>query len=542
MKNSIKTAIILAILWVVGLLVLVSNAGAISTDVSPTITPIWVDNPLANSNQSNGNYTVYSIEQGDDVYLGDHIDISRALGGNPDIAYFGGWEPDATKAPIVIELPNAHTDWYDYYIDPAVFGKYPGVWYKWNGYYEPNGNTKAFRVISNYRNYTLTFPNGTVENKTELVKVEHTLEDNEIPNKEILPTKHVSDYVIPRGGSINISVNRTSAIWIFDGSDNSIVYSKSVWVKNTTRLEIFLNDSTIKQLPPNDYKIIIQSVGDVSPYFDVVYNGNNTMKWFDRSTFEVHTVDFNGMTPDVAVSTMEHIFKNTFDKYEIKHLEIQEPTVTIDRMDKVGLVGAKEFYRTDDMRGNVSLMDVRGYTNALAGTKISVILDIDKTTPNTVKYNTVNTVTQGTSFGDMRYYQVYVPLYEDSLDIGMHMLTAKTEIGGSMNADFPISVMPADSFQPNATVKWVGDENPWKPNMTIPAPVVQVVTVVQTQVVVQKVTPSPEEVKVAQEEVVSEKIRTYVGYIVGALVIILIGYIVFRFLYRAWKRKQWEEE
>ena len=539
MKSSIKTAIALSIIWIFGFLLLLHPASAAWVDVTPTITPIWIENAGSDSAVS-GNYTVYSIEQGDSVYLGDHIDISGALAGNRGIAYFGGNTPDPTVAPVVITLPDAHTAWFDYYIDPAVFSGSTGVWYKWNGYYEPNGNTRAFKIVANYRQYTMTYPNGTVTNNTAILTPPERESANLTEPVQILPAKHIADYVVSRGSTINISVPKTSAIWLFDGSDNSIVYSRSILVRNSSDAEIVINKSVIQTSPVGDYTIIIQSVGNLSQNFDVIYDGGNIIKWFDRNSFLVRTVDFNGMTPDVAIESMEKIFPLTYDTYTKKHMEIQDPEITIARMDKVGVASSKDYYRLDDVHGNVSLMDVRGYTNAPAGTNISVILDLDHTTPNNVKYSTFHSVAQGTSFGDLRYYQLYVPLYEDSLYIGMHSMTAKNDLGASMKFDFPILVMPKDSYQENVTVKWVGDENPWRANMTIADPVVKVVTVVQTQVIVQKVTPSPEEVRDAQKKVMDEKIGYYGGIAGIGLVVIIIGYLGFRFVYRARKRKRWE--
>jgi hypothetical protein len=101
--------------------------------------------------------------------------------------------------------------------------------------------------------------------------------------------------------------------------------------------------------------------------------------------------------------------------------------------------------------------------------------------------------------------------------------------------------MPADSFQDGVTVKWVGDENPWKPNMTIAEPIVEVVTVVQTQVVIEKRDPTPDEIKSAQGEILKESASVYGSYLVIVVVVATISYFVVRFVYRARKRKMWEK-
>ena len=539
MITNIKRICIIGFLFAIAVIIVCGYVSAVSIeDIEPSPSPTWITYDPSEFNQD-GNYTIYQINQGDNVYLGDHIDISGVLAGNPDIAYFNGNDyQDYGVSPVIIPLPNEKSGWYDYYIDPEIFGQYPGMWHKWNGYYEFHANTEAFNIIANYRNTTITYQNGTVVNKSELISGEHN-KTVETPKTEILPAIHIADYVIPRYSNLNISVPDKSAIWIFDASDNSIVYSESIFAENGS--EIRLSESAIDSLPPARYKILIQSVGNASPYFDVIYEGDNIVKWFDRKNFQVRTVDFNGMTPDVSISTLKQIFGKTTNTYVEKYLEIREPSITINRMDKVGTRASKDYYLMDDAKGNVTLMEVRGYTNAPNGTSISVILDLDHTNSHDVKYSTFHSVAIGDSLGDLRCYKLYVPLYEDSLYIGLHSLTASTEIGGSVRAEFPITVMPADSFQENVTVKWVGDENPWKANMTIPEPVVQVVTVVQTHIVVEKVTPTNDEILIAQEKIISDKIQTY-GLYVGIIVVIcIVGYAAIRFVYRARKRKLWEK-
>lgn len=532
LKRSVKALIALSIAWATFVL-LVLNANAISPDLTPTPIPIFVDYKSPLTFNSSNNYTVYSIDQGDNVYLGDHIDISRALAGNPDIAYFGGWEPDASKQPQIIVLPENKVGWYDYYIDPVIFGNMTGQWFKWNGMYESNGNTHAFNVIAKYRNATVTWSNGTVINVSELVTGIHA-KPSPIPTPEILPEVHVADYLITQGDALNITVDRTSALWIFCGSDNSVIYAN-----NGSVGEIVLNQTLVQHMMPGRYKILIQSIGNDTPSMDVAYSGNNTIKWFDRSLFEVHSVDLNGMTPDNAITLMEQIFPQTYDTYKEFILYVERPTITIESMDKVGVANAKEYYKLDDRKGNVSLMDVRGYTNVLPGTNISVVLDLDHTTPRDVRFSTFNTTAQGTFLGSKRYYQVFVPLYEDSLYVGMHSLTALTSIGGWVRSDFPVTVMPPDSYQDNVTVKWVGDRNPYIPpvtvTITIPVPG-------PTQVVIEKVTPSQEEIYAAQKQVSDDAWvatveywkQTCIAVVEGVIaIVILVGLFLYgRSVYR----------
>lgn len=89
------------------------------------------------------------ISQGEAVYLGQYVDISGVTGWSSEIAWNGGYAPpSAGSSPVVIKLPGSQIGLGNYYIDPAVFGKYPGRWYKWNGggFTAPKENTIVFNI------------------------------------------------------------------------------------------------------------------------------------------------------------------------------------------------------------------------------------------------------------------------------------------------------------------------------------------------------------------------------------------------------------
>lgn len=89
------------------------------------------------------------ISQGEAVYLGQHVDIGNVIGWSSEIAWNGGYAPpSAGSSPVVIRLPGSLQGKANYYIDPAVFGKYPGRWYKWDGgsFTSPKENTIVFNI------------------------------------------------------------------------------------------------------------------------------------------------------------------------------------------------------------------------------------------------------------------------------------------------------------------------------------------------------------------------------------------------------------
>jgi hypothetical protein len=183
----------------------------------------------------------------------------------------------------------------------------------------------------------------------------------------------------------------------------------------------------------------------------------------------------------VVMSRFKMMVDNTDDRTETLNLEVQGPDITIAQIDNTA-AGDRipEAYEP-----GVSVLDVRGYTNAENGTVLSFQID-----PDTSKYKVWTTTAQQSSPGNMRFYQVYIPINLNQMPNGIHTLKAWNPQGAFVYADFPVSELPADSFVPNATVKYVGDRNPWV------APVIQNVTVEVTKEVIKtvvvEVTPRPE--------------------------------------------------
>jgi hypothetical protein len=139
--------------------------------------------------------------------------------------------------------------------------------------------------------------------------------------------------------------------------------------------------------------------------------------------------------------------------------------------------------------------------------------------------------------GYLRYYQVYIPINKYQMTNGMHTVKGWTAIGGEVYADFPVSELPADSYVPNATLKYIGDRNPWVPNLTIPDPVIIEKEVIREVAV--EVTPRPEvvyEQQLKAQQAIDKMFWDAVadivklGVILGAIVagLMYIGTIIYR--------------
>lgn len=93
----------------------------------------------------------YEVIQGDTLYLGETVDISRVMSWSGQFAYFTSNEPGDYPAKIIDVNDVGHM--YNYYIDPTKY--IVGTWYKWDGKDENAGNMLAFYIAPGIRNNTL---------------------------------------------------------------------------------------------------------------------------------------------------------------------------------------------------------------------------------------------------------------------------------------------------------------------------------------------------------------------------------------------------
>src|SRR5271157_2530384 len=105
------------------------------------------------------------IEQGDVVYVNDTIDISGIVPPYPYLAYWDGYDLYDTNASYLIDLPDTHSAYYNFSIDPAIFAQRLGNWYKYDGTFELSANNIAFIVEPEIlKNSTMRYQNGTLVN------------------------------------------------------------------------------------------------------------------------------------------------------------------------------------------------------------------------------------------------------------------------------------------------------------------------------------------------------------------------------------------
>ena len=516
-----KTAVLLFLI-AVGLSVLVGcvhgqeNDTVNTTNESYVIVEIPTPDSLYNITQFPARNT-YRITQGQDVYINDTIDVS-GMGWGTGFAWYGTY--GEYDYPVYIrEFKNYHYDLFNFYIDPATFSSRPGMWYQYYGNNsEPNGNLAAFDVHGQYRNTTVTYPNGTVVNASQLITKQIP---QIVPQPTILPEIREGDYLLAIGDPMIVNTGGPAQVWIFGRVDSTY--------GSTTNGNMTFSGNEFVDFEPGTYTMLIQKPGKNTDFDVREYNG--TLQYRDGWN-GVKTADTTAMSPTLALDQLEHLLANTDDEYQTYTLVMQQPTLTIERMDEVWLESKAKDFPTDS--GDITFMDVRGYTNLRNETNISVVLDKDYITNHQIGRWTTYAETHKSAVGNRTMFEAWVPVFWDTMPTGLHMITANGAYGSYVNAQFPIEILPADSFRPNATIKYAGDENPWKPNLTVPTPVI-IVKTVPGPVVTVTVTPSNEQVKAQQDAIASE----HEGYWARVIVMGVVGLITLGYLYwviRRWRR------
>jgi hypothetical protein len=459
-------------------------------------------------------HPIYRVAQGDSVYLNDTVDISGMGWGN-GIAWYGKYG-EFTYPIYIYQFDGTKRQLFRFWIDPSVFSNRTGMWLQYyDNKTERNGNLEAFIVKQGYRNSTLTFSNGTVVNQS--VGISNGTGLNVSP-AAILPERHVADYLLAIGDPLTVYTGGSARIWVLGKTDK--LYDVRSESDNIT-----IPAKTLSTFAAGTYTLLIQKPGKNTVY-EVSYANNSLVSPWKG----VNSVDLTGIPPNLAIERLTAMISKTDDEVQLYTLEIQQPAIIISQFDEVG-IGARQFDFAFE-HGLVSLMDVRGYTNMVSGTNVTAVLDNGN---SYTKYYD-NGFANRTSPGNMSVFQLYVPLVWDNLKPGMmHTITVTGPYGSTINADFPVDVMPDDSYRPNGSLKFVGSRNPW-----VPTPTPKVVTVVQTQVVTQivtvPVTPSPEVVYAQQKKAQSDVAGYWVT--IGAMLLVMLagGYIAGRYLLSVWRR------
>jgi hypothetical protein len=279
----------------------------------------------------------------------------------------------------------------------------------------------------------------------------------------------------------------------------------------------------VKKFEPGTYYMVVEQPGKDKSEFTMRYvPATETIEYFDATQFKIMTVSLSGLDPRTRLDKFRKIRDLSTDLFTEYKLEIEDPYIEITSLDEQ-YIDDEHFSKT-----------IKGYTNTKIGTELTFIVDKDR--KGTDSYSTFTTTAQGsTNPGDMRYFEITVPLLWDNYGAGHHTVTATTAIGGSMSVDFDVHESPDHSFIPNNTIKYVNGSE-WKEPVIIEKTVT--VTIVLPTPTAEKiyvnVTPSIETQQQVQYDA-NVRFAQTAALVIGVIVVVL-GLSVY--VLWTWKRRR----
>ena len=448
------------------------------------------------------------IYQGDKVYLNTTIDVSGVVPPYPMLAYWDGFDMYDSAPSYNLTMPDNDKGYYKFWVDPEIFGTRLGRWYKYEGKYEPQGNNIAFVVVPySFGNYTVRYPNGTLVNVSSIQELVTYIKKPVLPEPPLLPERHESDYIVAKGDPL-VWEDSELHLWIFGRVSRICDYHGHI-----------IPAETIETLENGNYKVVVHRPGNNTLY-EARYE-NDTLYPGLYGKVPVSTF---GDNPELIHTKLKAMLADTDDVLTEYSLVVDIPSVTIRQADEV-------------KRQGVDYLDIRGYTNTRNGTRITVTLN-EKDKKGFDGWSEAIR----TSAGNLSYYRVYVPFDWDELaaDARNHTLIARTALGGYSSKDFKVSVMPADSFKPNASLKYIEDRNPFIPTPT-PLIVEKIVTKNIISYVTVPVTPSNEQVYAQQklaEDAKWGEFFTMALFGLACVVAAVAGFYTVKYLHGLYRRKK----
>jgi hypothetical protein len=330
-----------------------------------------------------------------------------------------------------------------------------------------------------------------------------------------------------------IKTNTTTNIWLFGRVDQLFDF------KSTNETSVDISNELLSGFEPGSYTVLMQTVGNRSRDFTTKYDpSSQEIKWFDAKTFTIQSVPTLGLSPQVLLEKFQQIIPNTLDSFSKYKMELQSPYIEIQSISEkvtanetINEAGITEYYT------NVSYIEVKGYTNVAIGSTLKFIIDEKQQTPRTLKSHTTTAVAGGSKNpGDMRWFDVTIPLYKYNMPIGSHDVTAYTNLSDAGTTyTFVIYDTPLNSYVPPKTIRYVSGEYGPQEFVPTPTPIVQTVTQIVTVpvTIMIPVTPSNEQVKEQQKIIADENLKwTTSIIIIGLLIVGGVWYLISLYLRR----------
>jgi hypothetical protein len=492
-----KLLILLAIFFLVGISYAENNTTTITTSGYPFY-----------------NETLH-IENGQCVPLNATVDIASLGWGVPKISYYGRYEdsfsiPNGSDVIKSITMPNTVSKLSKYYIGPTEFENYIGYWYQnYNRDADQQGNVRMFKV-----NYTC--PPKVVK---EIIVPNFTTTEKIIPDKlEDLNERREASILIARGDNSMIQYIDTPSHWWMFGIGNGIMDENT-----TTNGKFFIPSSQTKSFRTGSYDVVVVQPGPNKLYEatyqpDYKFPGNTfTSKVIISPIRSVTPIDITSMfeNPKVVEDRLiGSVKKSIDDTYKIYTVSFQEPEIQITRLDVLTNPSNDSYY------------DLRGYTNMINGTVLTVKIDPKAINSKNKQFRVFTTKAFGADPGVWRQFNTVIPAVD--LSPGFHDI----EISAPNGANQIVQVYKYKDLAPHVTPPPFVEYYGASPFIT-PVKIIQTVTVpVPGPTVFITITPSVEQIEAAQNKAVN---NSFWGWVITIGIILIMVFVLYLLVPRSIK-------
>lgn len=462
---------ILLLLFIAFLLIgtlCIINAQALTYEEYQQLYENGVKAPMGSENGS------IEVHQRDVVYWGDTVDLSLVC----------GWY-DKLIHPSTGKIVDISSFQHRILIDPEVFPL--GQWDQWSDFDEGHGNVVAF-YVQEKRPEPIT-------NVSPLVTQNVTLK----PYIQPIPVKKVTDILVARGDMLTINFKKAK-LWLFGTKDG---YYDFMTINNA----ITLNKSQIQRLTPGTYVLLAEFPNNATAQFNMRYDAQkDRLEYFDPAQFKIIYVDLLGLDPKTRLDKFRAVRNTSQDSFVEYRMIVEDPEIEIISLDQV-YINQTTFAQT-----------IRGYTNVGVGDELTFVIDKDKID----RFNTYYTTAKGSGNpGEMRWFELTIPLLWNNFATGHHTIEGTTAIGGHVSVGFDVHEAPEHSFIPNNTIKYVNGSE-WKEpviikeTVTIILPTPTPITIIETI----PVPPPQESVNEAQYQANLRLAQNILVLVIGAALVI----------------------
>jgi hypothetical protein len=378
---------------------------------------------------------VYEIEkQGDIVFQGEYVDISRVMSWSGQFAWWASGNP--THVPDRIVDYNDQGFMHNYYIDPDKY--VVGMWFKWDLEDEARGNMEAFEVRKGTRNETYpSFPGRATPVPTPTPGQ---------PAKNIPKDTHVliargDNGLLKYGLDYNQSEGKEQSayLWLFGTVDSKtkILGGPLTYHKNDSVYSYEFTPQMTEGLVEGWFIGYLQFTGP-NGFQDVFYVPSHKFESDGEFHQTLDTPYDDKIIPDINLDPFIPIrISQEFEKLEKKSQYCDDILVPITMEVATPSINFREYYTSGN---NIT---IQGDTTMAAGTMIVFMIDPQRwALPNDIKAHTWSTETTG-SQNEPRTFSMDMPINWKEMSVGAnHTVRAtveKNKIKVSQFKDFKVT-------------------------------------------------------------------------------------------------------